>query len=310
VMVADAVGVTAHSVLRDADAAMYAAKSAGKGRIALFDETTREHMVEQIATEFSLRGACARGEFELHYQPVLALEDHTVHEIEALLRWRHPIRGLLKPAEFMAVAERTGMIAEIGAWVLEEACRQAVRWRPLGPGGEGLPVAVNISAYELTRSDLASVVSQALQTTGLEPRLLILETKESALLEDEVTAQLELGRLKALGVRLVIDDFGTGYSSLPALRALSIDGMKLDRSFSQSLEGHDGGGAMLAAVLSMGSALDATVTAEGVETWSQVAQLKRRGCSYGQGYLFGEPMPAELMTTLIANSPPREPVVS
>jgi diguanylate cyclase (GGDEF)-like protein/PAS domain S-box-containing protein len=309
VMVGDAHGVTAHGVLRDADAAMYAAKSAGKGRVALFDEGSRERMVEQIAIESSLRGACRRGEFELHYQPVLALDDRSVRQVEALLRWHHPTRGLLRPLDFMSVAESTGLIAEIGAWVLEEACRQAVRWRPLGIEGDGLPVSVNISAYELTRSDLASVVNQVLRTTGLEPQLLILEAKESALLEDEMIARRELGRLKALGVRLVIDDFGTGYSSLPALRNLSIDGLKLDRSFIQALDadGEDDG-AMVGAVLSMASALDADVTAEGVETWAQVAQLKLHGCNYAQGYLFGRPMPAELIETLIVNGGSREPV--
>lgn len=313
VMVADPHGVTAHSVLRDADTAMYAAKTTGKGRVALFDETTRERMVEQIAVETSLRGACTRGEFELHYQPVLALDDHSVHQVEALLRWHHPTRGLLMPAEFMPVAESTGLIAEIGAWALREACRQAVRWRDtsdLGVGvSAGVPVSVNISAYELTRSDLASVVNQVLQTTGLEPRLLLLEAKESALLEDETIARRELGRLKALGVRLVIDDFGTGYSSLPALRNLSVDGLKLDRSFIHALDGDDDDGSMVGAVLTMASALDADVTAEGVETWRQVARLKMHGCSYAQGYLFGQPMSAEGMTAVLMEAGrAREPV--
>jgi diguanylate cyclase (GGDEF)-like protein/PAS domain S-box-containing protein len=311
VLVSDAHGVTARGVLRDADAAMYAAKSAGKGRVALFDDGTRERMVEQIAIESSLRGACRRREFELYYQPVVALDDHTVRQVEALLRWRHPTRGLLRPLDFLPVAESTGLISEIGAWVLEEACRQAVRWRPVDIDGDGLPVSVNISAYELTRSDLASVVSQALRTTGLEPHRLVLEAKEIALLEDEMIARRELGRLKALGVRLVIDDFGTGYSSLPALRNLAVDGLKLDRSFIQALDegAGEGDGAMFGAVLSIATALEADVTAEGIETWDQVDLLKRHGFKYAQGYLFGQPMPAEQITTLIGGGTPGQPVV-
>jgi diguanylate cyclase (GGDEF)-like protein/PAS domain S-box-containing protein len=310
VMVADPDRVTAHSILRDADTAMYDAKTTGKGRVALFDEGTRERMVEQIAVETSLRGACARGEFELHYQPVFALDDQSVCQVEALLRWHHPLRGLLMPAEFMPVAESTGLIAEIGAWVLTEACRQAVRWRDGGHIGAGLPISVNISAYELTRSDLAGVVNQVLQTTGLEPQLLILEAKESALLQNEMIARRELGRLKALGVRLVIDDFGTGYSSLPALRNLSIDGLKLDRSFVHALDNDDDDGGMVGAVLSMASALDADVTAEGVETWRQVARLKMHGYSYAQGYLFSQPMPAERMTAMLVGDGERQTVAS
>jgi EAL domain-containing protein (putative c-di-GMP-specific phosphodiesterase class I) len=211
----------------------------------------------------------------------------------------------------MSVAERTGLIAEIGAWVLEEACRQAVHWRAAGIDGEGLPVSVNISTYELTRSDLASVVNRVLRTTGLDPPLLVLEAKESALLQDEMIARRELGRLKALGVRLVIDDFGTGYSSLPALRNLAVDGLKLDRSFVDALDAEgaaEDNAAMFSAVLSMANALEADVTAEGVETWDQVAQLKRHGFTYAQGYVFGQPMPAEQIATLIGGGPLGEPV--
>jgi EAL domain-containing protein (putative c-di-GMP-specific phosphodiesterase class I) len=268
-------------------------------------------VLERIAIESSLRGACERGELELVYQPVVALERNAVVAVEALLRWRHPIRGLLAPAEFISVAESSGLIAEIGEWAIEEACRQAVRWRELPAGGEPIPMSVNISAHQLTRTDLAASVQRILAVTGLEPRLLVLEVTESTLLEDLAVSRRELLRLKALGVRLVVDDFGTGYSSLPALRSLMVDGLKLDRSFVQALSSGGDDGSMVGAVLSMAGALEAEVTAEGVETWAQVTRLRRSGCDYAQGYLFAHPSSAGEVTALIAaGSPVAEPTSS
>jgi diguanylate cyclase (GGDEF)-like protein/PAS domain S-box-containing protein len=303
VIVAHPSGSSAHSVLRDADAAMYAAKAGGKGRVSVFDESMRERLLERVAVESSLRGAVQRGELELAYQPVVSLmQSRRVVGVEALLRWRHPIRGLLPPAEFVPIAERSGLIAEIGEWVIEEACRQAASWRELAGPLRAVPVSVNISPVQLTRGDLAAAVARTLRQTGLPAELLELEVTESTLLEDVEASQPQLRRLKALGVRLVVDDFGTGYSSLSALRNLMIDGLKLDRSFVVALAaGDEDEGSMMDAVLSMAEALDAEVTAEGVETWAQANRLRMHGCDYVQGYLFARPGPASEVTELLAD---------
>jgi diguanylate cyclase (GGDEF)-like protein/PAS domain S-box-containing protein len=303
VFLADASGMTVPALLRDADAAMYAAKDAGKGHAVVFDETMRERLVERVAIESALRGARERAELELVYQPVIKLTSRQVVAVEALLRWRHPVRGLLAPREFMPVAESSGLIAEIGEWVLDEACRQAAAWsNAVGPEA-AVPVSVNISAHQLTRTDLTEAVARSLQESGLPAGLLQLEVTESTLLEDMDSARQELMRLKELGVRLVVDDFGTGYSSLSVLRDLMIDGLKLDPSFVEALgqpgSGTDGA-AMFDALLGMGDALAADVTAEGVETWAQAHNLRRHGCSYAQGYLFGRPGPPDDVTALIA----------
>jgi diguanylate cyclase (GGDEF)-like protein/PAS domain S-box-containing protein len=311
VIVQDAENVTALGLLRDADAAMYAAKARGKGRVAVFDESMHARMRERLAVEASLRGAQSRGELALYYQPVVALADSRVVAVEALLRWQHPARGLLAPAEFLAVAESTGLIGEIGEWVIEEACRQGVQWRDRFPAGQALPVSVNVSAHQLTSASLPQAVERALKRTGLSPELLMLEVTEAALLADMNSARRELAQLKELGVRLIVDDFGAGYSSLPALRELMIDGLKLDRSFVESLTdgGGDGNdGSMVGAVLSMASALDAQVTAEGVETWDQVTRLRENGCDFGQGYLFARPRPPGDLTPMLLGGPGERPV--
>jgi EAL domain-containing protein (putative c-di-GMP-specific phosphodiesterase class I) len=197
----------------------------------------------------------------------------------------------------MQVAESSGLIVEIGEWVLAEACQQAATWRE---AGNPVPVSVNVSAFQLARSDLADSVGRALDRSGLDPHLLELEVTESTLLADEGAAMRQLHRLKALGVRLVVDNFGTGYSSLPALRDLMIDGLKLDRSFVSELERDADDGALIDAVLSLAAALDAEVTAEGVETWAQVSRLRMHGCDFAQGYLFARPAPAGVMTERLA----------
>jgi len=302
VLVRDARNASAVGVLRDADAAMYTAKAGGKGRVAMFDEGMRERLLERVAIESALQGAVARGEMELHYQPVVEIERSRVVAIEALLRWRHPIRGLLAPAEFISVAETTGLISEIGEWVIEEACRQAVRWRDLSPRREPVPVSVNLSNHQLTHRNLVGAVQRILESTGLEPNLLVLEVTESSLLEDMATSRQELMRLKELGVQLVVDDFGTGYSSLSVLRNLMVDGLKLDQSFVQALGTDSSDGSMVDAVLSMAGALDAQVTAEGVETWAQASRLRSHGCDYAQGYLFARPAPASELTPLLTGA--------
>jgi diguanylate cyclase (GGDEF)-like protein/PAS domain S-box-containing protein len=304
VIVRDAATATATGMMRDADAAMYSAKAGGKGRFAVFDETMREELLERIAIESSLRGALGREELEVFYQPVVALDPGRIVAAEALLRWRHPLRGLLTPADFIPAAERTGVIGEIGQWVIEQACRQASRWRDAAAeaGGDPIPVSVNVSAAQLKRPGLARAVGRILGDSGLEPGLLELEVTESVLLEAEAVSRAELRELKDLGVKLIVDNFGTGYSSLATLRDLMIDGLKLDRSFVQALErdGEDADGALVGAVLNLAGALDAEVTAEGVETQAQASRLRLAGCDYAQGYLFARPAPAGELTALIA----------
>jgi diguanylate cyclase (GGDEF)-like protein/PAS domain S-box-containing protein len=313
VTVPDAAAASAHAILRDADAAMCAAKESGKGHVAVFDERIRERMSQRSELEAALQGALVRGEFLLFYQPVVDLERGCVVGAEALLRWRHPERGLLAPAEFLAVAEGTGLIAEIGEWAIESACRQAVAWRDAwrggpaaahhGPGaGEPMPVSINISGYQLTRSDLVGVVSRVLRETGLEPGLLSLEVTESVLLEDAAAARRELARLAELGVKLVIDDFGTGYSSLAELRHLPVNGLKLDRSFvsAAARSGRVGDDSLIAAVAAIARAIGAEMTAEGVETAEQARRVRDHGCGRAQGHLFARAMPPEALTELIA----------
>jgi EAL domain-containing protein (putative c-di-GMP-specific phosphodiesterase class I) len=201
------------------------------------------------------------------------------------------------------------LIGGIGEWVIQEACRQAAEWRDLSAPHPSVPVSVNISAYQLASTGLPGVVQEALNRRQLESELLMLEVTEAALLQDMSSAQRELARLKSLGVRLIVDDFGAGYSSLPALRELMIDGLKLDRSFVQALvpeEGADDDSAMVGAVLGMANALDAHVTAEGVETWAQVSRLREHGCDYAQGYLFARPRPAGDLTPMLLRGSARE----
>ncbi len=299
VMVPDASVASAHGVVRDADAAMYAAKESGKGRVAVFDKRIRERLSQRSETEAALRGALVRGEFALFYQPIVDLERGSVVSIEALLRWHHPVRGMLAPAEFVPVAEGTGLIVEIGQWVIEEACRQATAWRREFGTTSPMSVSVNISAYQLTRSDLVGVVSRALEASGLEPHLLSLEVTEAALLEDAAAARRELDRLSDLGVKLVIDDFGTGYSSLSALRRLPVNRLKLDRSFVHAGSGQREDDAVIGAVVAIAAAVDADVTAEGVESSEQAQRVRARGCRYAQGHLFARAMPPEALTELL-----------
>ncbi|HKG01876.1 MAG TPA: EAL domain-containing protein [Conexibacter sp.] len=277
---------SATEVLRDADAAMYRAKGGGKGRFELFDAQMRASLVARLQTEADLRRALEDGELRLHYQPVADLSDGAFVGAEALVRWQHPERGLLAPAEFIAVAEDSGLIAPLGAWVLEEACRQALAW-----GGERF-VSVNLSPRQLSHSDVPALLARALEETGVDPALLELEITENVLMEQSAGALGTLRRLKAMGVRLMLDDFGTGWSSLAYLKRFPLDGLKIDREFVDGLGSEPEDTAIVAAVLSMAAALELDVIAEGVETEAQLAWLRSRGCGLAQGFLLGRPMPA------------------
>jgi diguanylate cyclase (GGDEF)-like protein/PAS domain S-box-containing protein len=280
---------SATEVLRDADAAMYRAKAGGKGRFEVFDAQMRASLVARLETEADLRRALDEGELRLHFQPVLSLRDDAFVGAEALVRWQHPERGLLAPADFIAIAEDSGLIAPLGAWVLEEACRQVAAW------GGARTVSVNLSPRQLSHSDVPALLARALAETGVAPGRLELEITENVLMEQSTSVLGTLRRLKAMGVRLVLDDFGTGWSSLGYLKRFPLDGLKIDREFVDGLGESAEDTAIAAAVLSMAQALDLDVVAEGVETEAQLAWLRERGCGCAQGFLLGRPVPAAVL---------------
>jgi diguanylate cyclase (GGDEF)-like protein/PAS domain S-box-containing protein len=283
---------TAGSLLRDADSALYRAKDRGRGRYELFDEPMREQVIRRMRTENELRRALDVGELRVHYQPVVNLADRRPVGVEALVRWQHPDRGLLGPGEFIAVAEESGQIGELGLWVLRESCRQAAEWqRSFAPG---LSVSVNVSGRQVAQPGFPAKVTDVVRASDLAAGTLMLEITESVLIEEADTPMTVLSDLRDLDLRLVLDDFGTGFSSLSYLQRFPLDGLKIDRSFVAGLgTGGRDGSAIVDAVTRMASGLDLHLVAEGVETETQAARLAELGCTYAQGYLFARPMPAE-----------------
>ena len=291
---------TPERVLRDASVAMFAAKKKGRGRIEVFEEPMRENSLARLQMESALRRALVRNEFHVHYQPLVRFETSEVIGLEALLRWQHPVRGMLTPDEFLSVAEETGLIVPIGAWVLREACAQAAAWAAESFGHDPLAVSVNISARQLADDDLVSTVSAALLDSGLDPTLLVLEITESTLAGGDREQAIEvLHRLTETGVRVGIDDFGTGHSSLAHLRSLPVHTLKIDQSFIEALGKDPEGAAIITAVVQLGHALGLSVTAEGVETPSQLSELRTLGCDLGQGYYFAHPQPGAIVRALV-----------
>jgi diguanylate cyclase (GGDEF)-like protein len=275
------------TLLRNADLALYRAKEAGRGTYAFFEESLNQRAQERRQLESDLRMALERGELELHYQPLFDLEHNRICSFEALLRWNHPKRGLISPVDFIPVAEDTGLIVPIGAWVVREACRQAARWP------EQIRIAVNVSPVQFHRGSLHDTILSALATTGLAPDRLEVEITESIFLEgSEATLRL-LHALRSLGVRVALDDFGTGYSSLSYLQSFPFDKLKIDRSFIHNLLTRDGATAIVHAITELANALGIETTAEGVEETAQLMELRAHGCSSVQGFLFAEPMTAE-----------------
>jgi diguanylate cyclase (GGDEF)-like protein/PAS domain S-box-containing protein len=286
-------------LLRDASVAMFAAKRQGRGRMEVFTEPMRESAVARLEMESALRRALVHNEFRVHYQPLVQFESSEVIGFEALLRWQHPERGLVSPEEFLDVAEETGLIVPIGAFVLREACVQAATWVVESTEHEPLAVSVNISGRQLVDDDLIATVSGALERADLDPSLLLLEITESTLMSDRERAVEVLHELSALGVRIGIDDFGTGQSSLAHLRALPVHTLKIDGSFIESLGGDPEGGAIVSAVVQLGHALGLSVTAEGVETPDQLSWLRALGCDLGQGFYFAHPQPGAIVRALV-----------
>jgi diguanylate cyclase (GGDEF)-like protein/PAS domain S-box-containing protein len=292
--------VNAELLIRDADAAMYRAKETGRARCMMFDAEMRAGAMRRLEVERELRHAVERDELTLHYQPVVSLRTGEITGLEALVRWQHPERGMLDPAEFVSIAEDSGLIEPIGRWVQERACRQAIAWHQLRPDARPFDVAVNLSARQVAHRDLPATVEEIVSSTGLDPVNLRLEITESVLVEESATAIHSLEALNELGVRLVLDDFGTGYSSLAYLNRFPFHALKIDRSFVDALGIEQERTAIVEAIIGMARALSLDVIAEGVESEVQLAELRRLGCDYAQGHLFHAAMPAAEVSRLIA----------
>ncbi|HEV2791614.1 MAG TPA: EAL domain-containing protein [Solirubrobacterales bacterium] len=292
--------INAELLIRDADAAMYRAKEGGRSRCILFDAEMRAGAMRRLEVERELRHALDRDELALYYQPVVNLRSGEINGLEALVRWRHPERGMLDPAEFVSIAEDSGLIEPIGRWVQERACRQALEWHQLRPDSRPFDVAVNLSARQVAHRDLPGAVEEILARTGLDPVHLRLEITESVLVEESQTAISTLHALNELGVRLVLDDFGTGYSSLAYLNRFPFHALKIDRSFVDALGIEQEATAIVEAIIGMARALSLEVIAEGVENEVQLSELRRLECDYGQGHLFHAAMPEREVSRLIA----------
>lgn len=286
--------VDAETLLREADTAVYEAKAAGRDTVTVFDNSMRDRVAKRLALEGDLRHALDRSQLRLEYQPIVAIPGAEVQGFEALLRWTHPTMGEISPITFIPVAEDTGLIVPIGAWVLEQACRQLGEWRRELPHGHDLYVAVNLSARQLHDEDLVQQVRESLVATNLPGRALTLELTESVLMENPPAAVDLLGAIQQLGVQIAIDDFGTGYSSLSYLRQFPADHVKIDRSFVNGLDQEDGSEASLvAAIIAMARAMNITTIAEGVERASQAVRLQALGCRLAQGYHYSRPVRPE-----------------
>jgi predicted signal transduction protein with EAL and GGDEF domain len=280
-------------LLKNADMALYRAKGDGRGVYRFFEPDMDARMQERRGLELDLRKALVLGELELFYQPLINLESNEVSGFEALLRWRHPQRGLVPPGAFIPLAEEIGLISPIGAWALKQACTEATRWP------DDLKVAVNLSPVQFKSGTLVLDVSAALGASGLAAQRLELEITETVLLQDTDTTIATLNDLRALGVRISMDDFGTGYSSLGYLQKFPFDKIKIDRSFIRDLSERPDSVAIVRAVTGLSSSLGMSTTAEGVETEEQLERLRAEGCTEVQGYLFSEPKPADQLAHLL-----------
>ncbi|NJN66333.1 MAG: EAL domain-containing protein [Chloroflexaceae bacterium] len=290
-------------VLRDADIAMYYAKSRGKAQYAVFDVTMRAPVLARLALEEDLRRALERHEFRVYYQPIISLAAGDIRGFEALVRWQHPHRGLVGPSEFIGVAEETGLIEDIDWLVLREASRQLQEWHERMPWEPLLSMNVNLSGKQFTRPDLAAQIEQVLRETRLDPHSLRIEITESTLMENMAVAATTLHQLHALGVSIAIDDFGTGYSSLNYLLNLPIHVLKIDRSFISQIETDRSQHEIVSTIIMLSHKLGLQVVAEGVETTTQRAQLCALGCEYGQGYLISRPVDSARASALLMSMP-------
>ena len=298
-------GRDVHTLMRNADTAMYKAKELGRNTYQFYQPDMNALSLRRLSLATELREALQYNQLELYYQPQLDTRRQTIVGVEALLRWKHPVMGSISPAEFIPIAESTGLIVPIGQWVIERATKQLADWRKQGIGP--LRVAVNISAVQFRQVDLAEQIARTAAVHGVPPESLELELTESLLMRDVESATNQLKKLKALGFKLVIDDFGTGYSSLSYLRRFPLDGLKIDRSFIDEVNRNTDDTAITLAVLSMARSLRLMVIAEGVETREQFEFLLAHDCDEVQGYLFSPPVPESVLTPLLKQAKPHFP---
>jgi diguanylate cyclase (GGDEF)-like protein/PAS domain S-box-containing protein len=290
-------------LLRDADTAMYRAKSLGKARYEVFDVEMRASVIARLQLETDLRNALEREEFQNFYQPIVSLDSGRIVGFEALLRWRHPTRGLLPPVDFIPVAEETGIIRELGWWNLREACRQISIWNASGSFNPPLIMSVNLSVKQFSQPNLVGAIENLLRELGLPSNTLKLEITETTIMADSSATLETLSKIKSLGVQLSADDFGTGYSSLSYLQHFPLDTLKIDRSFTKAL-GEDGDSMeIVRTILPMAKSLHLSVIAEGVETADQLAVLRKLHCEYAQGFYFSKPLPADQAGVLLEKCP-------
>jgi EAL domain-containing protein (putative c-di-GMP-specific phosphodiesterase class I) len=293
---------TAADLLRDADLAMYRAKSEGKSRHVVFDGAMNAQAMKRLELETALRRAVERGELRLVYQPIMSLDSMGMDRVETLVRWLHPERGLISPGDFIPLAEETGLIVPIGQWILTEGCRQAQAWRDTFPGAPDVVLSVNLSPRQFQHPTLVEDISRIVHESGLDPELLELEITEGAVMADADGARETLQRLRDLGISLAIDDFGTGYSSLGYLKRFPVSVLKIDQSFVRGLGQDEQDSAIVHGVIALAQSLNLSVTAEGIETLEQLARLRDLGCNHGQGYLLSRPLTGEAIGNLLARS--------
>jgi diguanylate cyclase (GGDEF)-like protein len=287
---------SAAELLRDADIALYQAKSGGKNCATTFRPEMHAAIQDHHLLESDLRGALSKGQYFLVYQPIFNLATGQTKGVEALLRWRHPVRGVVQPDAFIPLLEESGMIIDVGRWVIAEACRRGNYWKALG---HRLDISVNVSARQLDTDQFIVDLQETLDDSGFDPGSLVVEITETAIMRDVDSAIRRLGELKAMGVRIAIDDFGTGYSSLAYLRQFPVDTIKIDRSFVSSMSGSAASGALIHTLVQLGKSLGLETLAEGIETTEQYCQLERERCDLGQGYLFSRPLLAEVITDFL-----------
>ncbi len=281
---------SADELLRDADIAMYRAKWDGKNRFVVFESGMQDTVQDRMELEMDLREALGNGEFFLAYQPTLDLSNMTPNGVEALIRWKHPVRGTVQPNDFIPMLEETGLITEVGRWVLEEACRQGAVWRA---AGYPISMAVNVSGRQLDTDQLVGEIEGALSGSGMDPGALTIEITETTLMRNIEETARRLAAIKQLGVRIAIDDFGTGYSSLAHLQRFPVDALKIDRSFISGLKHNKEGETLIHTLVQLGKALSIETFAEGIEQQQELSLLRDEDCDSGQGFLFARPLDAE-----------------